>query len=68
MPTILDLTGINTSQLMFGQSLFAQIEDSPATCPNHVIAFTDLGDCEQAERIERNFSSKIIRYNQFQNL
>lgn len=68
MPTILDLTGIKTNQLMFGQSLFAQIENSPATCPSHVIVFSDLGDCETAQSIEKNISTKIIRYNQFQNI
>jgi len=68
MPTILDLTGIKTNQLMFGQSLFAQIENSPIACPNNIIIFPELGDCETAQSIEKNMSSKIIRYNQFQNI
>lgn len=68
MPTVLDLTGTNTGQLMFGTSLFAQIEDSPMTCPNHIIVFSGLGDCETTQATEKNMSAKIIRYNQFQNI
>lgn len=68
MPTILDLVGIKTNQLMFGQSLFAQIENKPFTCQNHLVIFSNIGDCEAAELTEKNMSSKIIRYNQFQSL
>lgn len=68
MPTIFDLTGIQTDQLMFGQSLFAQTEGKVAACPNHLMTFTALGNCDEAELTEKNISSKIIRYNQFEHL
>ena len=68
MPTILDLVGIKTNQLMFGQSLFAQLKNKPFTCQNHLVIFSNIGDCEAAELTEKSISSKIIRYNQFQSL
>lgn len=68
MPTILDLVGVNTDNLMFGQSLFYQIENDVERCPDHIIIFDGLGDCETARREEENISSMIIRYNQFENL
>lgn len=64
MPTILDLIGVKTNQLMFGQSLFA----SNIECSDQLFAFPSLGDCESAITTEKNMSAKIIRYNQFNNL
>lgn len=68
MPTLLDLVDIKTNQLMFGSSLFHQIENNVETCPDQIIIFNGLGDCGTARLTEENVSSKIIRYNQFNNL
>lgn len=68
MPTVLDLVDIKTNQLMFGSSLFYQIENSVETCPDQIIVFAGLGDCNNARLDEENISSKIIRYNQFKNI
>lgn len=65
MPTVLDLLGINTDQLMFGQSLFAQVENNIAICPNQMILFKEIENCDTAITTQKNISEKIIRYNQF---
>lgn len=67
-PTILDLLGIKTDQLMFGRSLFADESESYQTCPNQFVTFTSLGNCETSLRSEKNISEKIIRYNLFEYL
>lgn len=67
-PTILDLLGIKTNQLMFGQSLFAGESDEFKTCPNQITVFASLGDCDAALADEKNMSEKIIRYNLFNKL
>lgn len=68
MPTILDLLGIKTNQLMFGQSLFASGQDALKVCSDQLVAFPTSGDCNAKLLDENNQSAKIIRYNQFQNL
>lgn len=68
MPTVLDLVGIKTTQLMFGQSLFAQIENNIETCSDQIVRFIDTDDCRESLLIEKNISDKIIRYNQFKYL
>ena len=68
-PTILDLLGIKTNQLMFGQSLFASSStDALSICHDQLVAFTGFSDCSTALNEEKNKSSEIIRYNQFNNL
>jgi lipoteichoic acid synthase len=68
MPTILDLLGVKTSQLMFGQSLFATKSQEFQTCPDQLVTFKSLGNCSDALTIEKSKSAEIIRYNQFSNL
>ena len=68
MPTILDLLGIKTNQLMFGQSLFASGEGALKVCSDQLVAFPSSSDCKAKLLDENNQSAKIIRYNQFQNL
>ena len=68
MPTVLDLLGIKTSQLMFGQSLFTNNPKAFQTCPDQLSTFASLGDCKTALAAEKNISKKIIRYNLFNNL
>jgi phosphoglycerol transferase MdoB-like AlkP superfamily enzyme len=68
MPTILDLSGIKTSDLMFGQSLFAQGDKALKTCSDQLPAFPTSGDCNVMLTNEKAESSTIIRYNQFNNI
>lgn len=68
MPTILDLEGIKTNQLMFGQSLFAKGENALKVCSDQLVAFPSSGDCSAMLTEEKNQSATIIRYNQFKNL
>lgn len=68
MPTILDLLGVKTNQLMFGRSLFADKSDSYQDCPDQFETFTSLGGCENSLRSEKNISEKIVRYNLFKYL
>lgn len=68
MPTILDLLGIKTNQLMFGRSLFNDSDPARQSCPDQIYAFKKLGDCTDALNVEKSKSSTIIRYNQFNNL
>ncbi len=68
MPTVLDLLGIKTSQLMFGKSLFAEDSKQFQTCPGQISVFTGLGDCKTALSAEKNISQQIIRYNLFNKL
>lgn len=68
MPTILDLLGIKTNQLMFGQSLFASGPDALKVCSNQLVAFPTSNDCNAMLIEEKSQSETIIRYNQFQNL
>lgn len=68
MPTVLDLAGINTSQLMFGRDLLSETSKDFEICSNQIATFKILGNCKDALVIEQNKSSKIIRYNQFNNL
>jgi len=68
MPTILDLLGIKTNQLMFGQSLFAEGKNALKVCSDQMVAFQSSINCNDMLTIEKNKSSTIIRYNQFKNL
>lgn len=69
MPTILDLMGIKTDQLMFGQSLFANSKDAMKICHDQLPYFNKKsGDCKKIIDNEQNVSSLIIRYNQFNNI
>jgi len=68
MPTVLDLLGIKTSQLMFGQSLFAENSKEFQICPNQLPAFTSLGNCDDAISAEKEKSQQIIHYNLFNKL
>lgn len=68
MPTIIDLLGLKTNQLMFGKSLFDEDSDNFNDCPNQISTFSKLGDCEKSLRIEKSISSKIIQYNLFDKL
>ena len=66
-PTIFDLLGIKTNQLMFKQSLYADSDSSLQVCTNQMVSFSN-DNCEDMLQQEKNMSSKIIRYNQFNNL
>jgi len=68
MPTILDLLGIKTNQLMFGQSLYASGKDVLKVCSDQLVAFPSKADCNLMLDNEKNQSALIIRYNQFKNL
>lgn len=68
MPTVLDLLGIKTKQLMFGQSLFANDSKALKVCSDQLVAFSGLEDCNSILTNEKNKSATIIRYNQFDNL
>jgi phosphoglycerol transferase MdoB-like AlkP superfamily enzyme len=68
MPTVLDLLGIKTNQIMFGQSLFASSNDSMKVCSDQFVTFKSTGDCVSTLSEEKLKSSTIIRYNQFNNL
>lgn len=67
-PTIIDLLGVKTNQLMFGKSLFSKDETSYTTCSNQSVIFADLGDCDFSLTTEKNISATIIRYDQFKKL
>ncbi len=67
-PTVLDLLGIKTDQLMFGQSLFANGSNSLKTCHDQLAVFNGTSDCKTTLDTEKNMSSLIVRYNQFNNL
>ncbi|NTW61289.1 LTA synthase family protein [Candidatus Saccharibacteria bacterium] len=64
MPTILDLAGIKTNQLMFGTSLFAT---DRSVCEDQLSISTSR-DCRAAVSEAENYSAKIIRYNLFKDL
>lgn len=68
MPTVLDLLGIKTNQLMFGQSLFAGEDSALKICSDQLPVFSGSDDCNVILTNEKNESATIIRYNQFQNL
>jgi phosphoglycerol transferase MdoB-like AlkP superfamily enzyme len=68
MPTILDLLGIKTNTLMFGQSLYADSSNALKVCSDQLVVFPSKGDCNLMLDEERNQSATIIRYNQFKNL
>ena len=65
MPTILDLIGIKTNQLMFGQSLFDNSKNNLKVCTDQVVAFSDNSNCADTLADEKNISEQIIRYNLF---
>jgi len=69
-PTILDLLGIKTNQLMFGQSLFVDSSstDALSVCKDQLVAFSGFSNCSDGLTEEKNKSAEIIRYNQFNNL
>jgi phosphoglycerol transferase MdoB-like AlkP superfamily enzyme len=64
MPTILDLTGIKTNQMMFGQSLFASGDGALKVCTDQLVTLPGK-DCEAVLNDEKDYSAKIIRYNLF---
>jgi phosphoglycerol transferase MdoB-like AlkP superfamily enzyme len=68
MPTILDLVGIKTNQLMFGQSLFANSKDTLSVCKDQLVTFKSTGSCSDMLAEEKQRSATIIRYNQFSQL
>jgi len=69
MPTILDLTGIKTDNLMFGQSVFAnKTNGAMGVCVDQLVVFSESADCKSKLTEEKNKSAEIIRYNQFHNL
>ncbi len=68
MPTILDLLGIKTSELMFGQSLFAAGDNALKVCTDQLVVFKSTNDCTTTLDQEKSKSDTIIRYNQFQNI
>lgn len=67
-PTILDLAGIQTKQLMFGQSLFADKASSLKTCNDQLSAFPISNNCQDSIKEEKLQSETIIRYNLFNKL
>ena len=68
MPTILDLVGVKTDTLMFGQSLFASGDKILEVCTDQLFAFPISGDCKADLKTTKNKAAEIIRYNQFDNL
>ncbi len=68
MPTVLDLLGIKTTELMFGQSLFANSDKALKICSDQLPVFSGPGDCNSILTNEKNMSATIIRYNQFKNI
>lgn len=64
MPTILDLVGAKTSDLMFGKSLFSD-STGYKSCPNQLAIFASGSNCESTLAQEQSISAKIIRYNLF---
>jgi phosphoglycerol transferase MdoB-like AlkP superfamily enzyme len=68
MPTVLDLLGIKTNQLMFGQSLFASGTKALQVCTDQLVAFKTNDDCKTMLETEKLKSAEIIRYDQFSNL
>lgn len=66
-PTIYDLLGIKTKQLMFGQSIFAQ-KNSLQICSDQTTVFNSKENCDTMLSTEKSKSATIIRYNQFDNI
>ncbi len=67
-PTVTDLLGIKTTNLMFGQSLFTTDNSGLKICLDQMVAFAGNNDCKTTLTDEKNNSATIIRYNQFKNL
>lgn len=63
-PTIFDLLGIKTSQLMFGRSLFKTTPTNPA-CTSQFYIFAPGSDCNASLIEQKTKSSEIIQYNIF---
>ncbi|MDK2898990.1 MAG: lipoteichoic acid synthase [Patescibacteria group bacterium] len=68
MPTILDLLGVKTKQLMFGRSLFVDNDEALKVCSDQLVVFNNYDDCTKALEDEKAKSALIIRYNQFNKL
>lgn len=64
-PTVFDLLGVKTNQLMFGQSLFA---DERAVCKDQFANISISSGCDEFLDNAKYYSSLIIKYNQFNNL
>jgi phosphoglycerol transferase MdoB-like AlkP superfamily enzyme len=64
-PTILDLLGIKTSNLMFGHSLFTEKSSQYQICPDQLVVLSNSEDCTNTVAKEKEVSEKIIRYNLF---
>jgi phosphoglycerol transferase MdoB-like AlkP superfamily enzyme len=65
MPTVLDLVGIKTHQLMFGQSFFTRDSKALQVCTDQIATFPSTDDCQSMLTDEKTKSSEIIRYNLF---
>jgi len=68
MPTVLDLLGVKTDQLMFGQSLFTNSDKALRVCSDQLAVFSGPNNCESTLLDEKTKAGTIIRYNQFNNL
>ena len=68
MPTVLDLLGIKTDQLMFGQSLFVNSSNAMTVCEDQIATFKSASNCKEMLATEKSKSAVIVRYNQFGNL
>jgi len=68
MPTVLDLAGIKTNDLMFGQSLFASGGKALKICTDQLATFPMTNDCNADLKTMKSKSATIIRYNQFNNI
>ena len=64
-PTIIDLLGIKTNQLMFGQSLFAEEPSDLKVCTDQLVVFSTKNDCKSMLDDEKITSETVIRYNLF---
>lgn len=69
MPTILDLLGVKSTGIMFGQSLFLpKAKALPRCSEGEVIHVGGVKDCGTEINIEKAMSAKIIKYNLFSEL
>lgn len=66
-PTILDLLGIKTDQMMFGRSLFDSSQSAFKICNDQIAVFAS-SDCKSMLDDEKDKSSMIVRYNQFEKI
>ncbi len=67
MPTVLDLLGLKSKQLMFGQSLFTNT-NTLKVCNNQLATFKIIDDCSVDLQAMKNKSEQIIRNNLFDSI